>query len=139
MNSSHVDHLAAVKMLKPKVLTDLLQQAITDGITAAILTTTQGAPLAYSGATDQQCDVIAAIASNIWSASAKHGQTVLDEDSLHTSILDCQSGRMCIRPVTSLLLCVLGAETVPLGMLRAKTEALCSCLTGPLAEVAAFD
>ena len=52
----------------------------------------EGAPLAYSGGSDQRCDVIAAIASNIWSASVKHGQTVFD-DELTMQLFDCEVSR----------------------------------------------
>ncbi|XP_043211398.1 ragulator complex protein LAMTOR2-like [Amphibalanus amphitrite] len=99
----------------------------------------EGAPLAYSGGgSEQQCDVVAAIASNIWAAGTKHGLTVFD-DQLALQLFDCEEGRMCVCPVTSLLLCVFGARTVPLGMLRAKAEALGGYLSGPLTEVAGAD
>ncbi|KAF0293693.1 Ragulator complex protein LAMTOR2 [Amphibalanus amphitrite] len=59
----------------------------------------EGAPLAYSGGgSEQQCDVVAAIASNIWAAGTKHGLTVFD-DQLALQLFDCEVHRNGILPV----------------------------------------
>ncbi|KAF0299668.1 Ragulator complex protein LAMTOR2 [Amphibalanus amphitrite] len=60
----------------------------------------EGAPLAYSGGgSEQQCDVVAAIASNIWAAGTKHGLTVFD-DQLALQLFDCEGDYYGVKIVT---------------------------------------
>ncbi|XP_068778552.1 ragulator complex protein LAMTOR2 isoform X2 [Struthio camelus] len=109
--------LAAVPMLRPKALTQVLSQANTGGVQSTLVT--------------------AAIASNIWVAYDKNGHQAFNEDNLRFILMDCMEGRVAITRVANLLLCMYAKETVGFGMLKAKAQALVQYLEEPLTQVAA--
>lgn len=127
-----------VKMVKPKVLTEVLSQANTGGILAALLVNPEGSLLAFSGYDeDNQCRITAAIATNTWHAYAKSGLAAFNDSKLHCLLFESENGRVCVCQVSSLLLCLYGKPFVPFGILKAKTEALVRYLEEPISEVAA--
>lgn len=124
-----------VKMLKPKVLSDILGQAITGGVISSLLINQEGSLLSYAGSGDKDAKVTAAIASSIWAAYEKNGKMAFHNDELKMIFMDCEEGKVAITRVANLILCLYAQQTVGLGMLKAKTEALAGYLEQPLKEV----
>jgi len=124
-------------MLKPRVLTEVLQQVTTDGVESAFLFRQDGTLIAHyclnSSPTDPR--VGSAIASNIWSLYHKNGRGSLDEDRLQMMIMKCQGGRIVMKLVNKLVLCLCSNSSVELGMLVKKCDALVEYLEEPLSKV----
>jgi len=122
-------------MLKPKALTQVLSQANTGGVLSTLLLTKEGVLLAYSGYTENNACVTAAIASSIWSSYEKNGQECFHDDRLQWILIEGANGNMAIAKVSNLLLCMHAKDTVPLGILKTKLAAVSRYLEGPLAQV----
>lgn len=124
-----------VKMLKPKVLTEVLGQAISGGVISALLINQEGSLLSFAGSCDKDAKVTAAIASSIWAAYEKNGKMAFHNDDLKMIFMDCEDGKVAITRVANLILCLYAQPTVGLGMLKAKTAALAGYLEQPLNQV----
>ncbi|KAJ3094524.1 Ragulator complex protein lamtor2 [Phlyctochytrium bullatum] len=59
-------------MLKPRVVTHVLDQANTGGVRTSLLLNVDGSLIAFAGGTDRDAKVVSAIASNIWVAYERH-------------------------------------------------------------------
>jgi len=124
-------------MLKPRALTQVLAQANTDNVLSTLLLNNEGALLAFAGYDNKDARVTSAIASNIWSAYEKVARAV--NDPAQMIILECVVGNVAIARVANFLLCTYSKETVGLGMLRAKAQALVDYLQEPLKLVMVSD
>ncbi|XP_023337521.1 ragulator complex protein LAMTOR2 [Eurytemora carolleeae] len=127
----------SVKMLKPRVLTEVLAQVTMDGVESSFLFKVDGTLIAHyclnSSPTDPR--VGSAIASNIWSIYHKNGRGSLDEDKLQMVLMENQGGRIVIKHVNNLVICLCSNTSVELGMLTKKCDALVEYLQEPLSKV----
>ncbi|KAG2184405.1 hypothetical protein INT43_000314 [Umbelopsis isabellina] len=132
-------------MLKPKVISQVLRQASTNGINAALLMNAGGSLLAFAAPSDREARIYAAIAANLWSTYLKSSNSDAafrnekQEDDLRLLILPCEEGVVAIAaPSITMLVCLVGDKSVDLGMLKAKIEAVSRHLSEPLEKVASY-
>ncbi|KAG8186705.1 hypothetical protein JTE90_015643 [Oedothorax gibbosus] len=122
-------------MLKPKALTQVLNQANTGGVCSTLLLNREGTLLAYAGYAGTDAKLIAAITSNIWMAYEKSGCSAFNSETLKFIIIDCEDGYVAVTGVANLLLCLQANSTVDLGILKAKAEAMAKYLEVPLNQI----
>ncbi|KAG2222583.1 hypothetical protein INT45_008702 [Circinella minor] len=131
-------------MLKPKVISQVLQQSADNGLKASLLMTNEGSLLAFAADNNGRSPkTYAAIAANIWSSYKQHctSDTFLrgdPADGLRFLILDCEEGIVFVTAISSMLLCLVGNSTVELGILKAKAEAIARHLEEPLSRAASY-
>lgn len=123
--------------MKPRALTQVLAQANTDNVLSTLLLNNEGALLAFAGYDNKDARVTSAIASNIWTAYEKVSRAISDPAQM--IMLECVVGNVAIARVANFLLCTYSKETVGLGMLRAKAQALVDYLQEPLKQVMVSD
>ena len=109
-------------MLKPRALTQVLAQANSDNVLSTLLLKKDGALLAYAGFDSRDARVTAAIACNVRASFEKNTQPT--DDHLNLVCMECEEGNVVIARVANFLLCTYSKESVGLGMLRAKAQAL---------------
>jgi len=124
-------------MLKPKPLTQILNQANTGGVTATLLFSKDGRLLACAGETD--APMIAAISSGIWASFNNYGKNALTGSQLQHVYIECKGGSAIISLVADVLLC-LYAKGSPLnaGVIRLKMKTLSEHLEKPLSQLSIF-
>jgi ragulator complex protein LAMTOR2 len=109
--------------------------------------------LAFSGFTNKDARVTSAIASNVWNAYEKLGNSLYSEDALNFLIINCENGRVIVTKVrmkinrdkgihinyflqvANLLLCLYANEEVGLGILKTKITKLKESLEQPLLSI----
>jgi len=124
-------------MLKPRVLTEVLAQVTTDGVESCFLFKNNGTLIAHYCLNCSPTDprVGAAIVSNIWSLYFKNGRGSLDEDRLQMLIMEFHGGKLVMKLINNLILCICSTSSVENGMLIKKCEALVEYLEEPLNRV----
>lgn len=92
-----------------------------------------GSLLAFSATADREARIYAAIAANLWSTYLKSSMTgssfrnEANGDELRLLILPCEEGVVAIAAPSTMLLCLVGDESVDLGMLKAKVKGTSIC------------
>ncbi|KAG9291878.1 hypothetical protein G9A89_012163 [Geosiphon pyriformis] len=135
-------------MLKPKAISQVLKQATTGGVKAALILNSEGSPLVFVSETgDRDARVYAAIASNVWSTFEKNTRPLLvtsggggkddagSSGGLKFLLVECEEGNLAITTVANMLLCLVAKPDVALGILKAKTDALARHLEEPFQQV----
>ncbi|RUS24462.1 hypothetical protein BC938DRAFT_473542 [Jimgerdemannia flammicorona] len=130
-------------MLRPRVLSQVLQQSTSGGIKASLLMNNEGSILASSADNDRDARVYAAISANIWATYDKNcsrpgfmGES--GEEGLRMVLVECEEGTIAITTVSTMLLCLVAADNVGLGIIIAKANALMRHLEEPLQRVAEY-
>ncbi|KAI7880311.1 Roadblock/LC7 domain-containing protein, partial [Lichtheimia hyalospora FSU 10163] len=121
-------------MLKPKVISQVLQQTTHHGVKASLLMNNEGSLLAFAADQARTTKTYAAIAASIWATYKQEyvGGDVGTKGGLQFLIMDCEDGIVYVTSISSMLLCMVSDHTVELGILRAKAEAISNHLQGPL-------
>ncbi|KAH7637543.1 late endosomal/lysosomal adaptor, MAPK and MTOR activator 2 [Dermatophagoides farinae] len=125
-------------MLRPKTLTQILNQANTAGISATLLFNKDGRLLAYSGYGDKDVRMIAAIASGIWASYSNYGRNHLASSQLSYVYIEAEHGIALIAAVADVLLCLYSRDSpvnVDIGTLKQKMKALADHLEAPLSQL----
>lgn len=122
-------------MLKPKVLSQVLGQANSDGVISTMLLNNEGSLLAYAGSNvNKDSKITAAVASNIWGAYEKGGKMAFNNEGLKVMFMDCDDGKVAVTKISTVLLCMYADSNVGLGMLKYKMEKLADYLYEPLSN-----
>ncbi|KAG0233415.1 Ragulator complex protein lamtor2 [Actinomortierella wolfii] len=130
-------------MLKPKLISQVLQQATTGGVKATMYINATpnpaqhtGSLLAFAAQSDREARIYGALTSNIWSIYSKHVKS--ETGPLSFLMLECEEGKVAVSMVSSMILCLVAQEDVELGILKAKSEALTRHLEAPLSKVTGY-
>eukprot|EP00037_Helgoeca_nana_P033489 m.418143 g.418143 ORF g.418143 m.418143 type:complete len:128 (-) comp30768_c0_seq1:937-1320(-) len=126
-------------MLRPRPLADVLRQAATGGVSRVTLLKVDGSLLAYAGEANKDPEVHAALTSNIWGSYYLGDMPETEMGSLEQVVLHCESGKLVIIKVATVLVALMSDESVGFGMLKAKAEAIAGYLGEPLSKVDMMD
>lgn len=121
-------------MLRLKALPEVLSQGLGGGVVGCSLLNREGSSLSSldTGAVPTRPQVVGAIVANLWEAYREQAGSAPE-----IMIYHCAEGVVACKAVTEkLLLCVYGDLTLPVGMLKKKTELIASYLEPSLSQVA---
>ncbi|CAO3653026.1 unnamed protein product [Cunninghamella echinulata] len=130
-------------MLRPKVISQVLRQSLYNGVKSSLLMTYDGSLLAFATDNDKNAKIYAAITANIWNAYKKQNNlnSFLQSNGSNSPLfilLECEEGNVFITSIGTMLLCMVAENSVSLGILKAKAEALKVYLEEPLLRAAAY-
>ncbi|VDN60529.1 unnamed protein product [Dracunculus medinensis] len=144
---------AQSRRAEPKALTQVLGQVNSGETKGALLFNHEGLLLAYSGydridgksLNSTNATISAALLSNIWETFERQGIFLIHESNyiishrtrehLREMLLECEDGVIIVTQVARMLLALKGSKNVPLGLLKAKLNALANYLLTPLTVV----
>ena len=120
-------------MLRPSALRQLLSQVTVGNIQCTILASRSGEYLDYAVRGEiQNFNVknVCAIICSVYQSFQKFSQPL--NDNLNLLIVDCDSYRIAIRPVSNHLVCICADSNTGLGILKLKLNSLSESLSGLL-------
>ncbi|ORX78442.1 Roadblock/LC7 domain-containing protein [Anaeromyces robustus] len=135
-------------MLKPKIISEILNQVLSTSINTALLFSQEGSLLSY--ATNKYNNIgspvlvslkdpsepskmIAAISSNVWSVyknncslwfNQQNQNQQNQDDTLNMIFLDCEEGKVIISQAGKLLVALVGNNNTEIGLLKIKMNTL---------------
>jgi len=148
-------------MLKPKIISEILNQALSSSINTAILFSQEGSLLSYATNKFNNLDspvmvslkdpsepskMIAAISSNVWSVYKNNcslwfinqqNQNQVSDDSLNMIFLDCEEGKVIISQAGKLLIALVGNNDAEIGLLKIKITTLVNYFNNSLQYIGA--
>ncbi len=110
------------KMIRAKTLPKLLAQALSGGVSAALLFDAQGSMLAFAGEDINSNQMVSAIVANLWTSFESK------ESGLECLLFDFEKGRVVACRTSQFVLCLYGGLDCPFGMLKSKAMALAEYL-----------
>ncbi|ORX55873.1 Roadblock/LC7 domain-containing protein [Piromyces finnis] len=129
-------------MLKPKIISEILNQVLSSSINTALLFSQEGSLLSYA---TNKCNnigspilvslrdpsepskMIAAISSNVWSVYKNNCSFWFEQnqdDYLNMIFLDCEEGKVIISQAGKLLIALVGNNETEIGLLKMKMNTL---------------
>eukprot|EP00117_Sycon_ciliatum_P014598 scpid85871/ scgid14794/ Ragulator complex protein LAMTOR2; Endosomal adaptor protein p14; Late endosomal/lysosomal Mp1-interacting protein; Late endosomal/lysosomal adaptor and MAPK and MTOR activator 2; Mitogen-activated protein-binding protein-interacting protein; Roadblock domain-containing protein 3 &gt; Ragulator complex protein LAMTOR2; Late endosomal/lysosomal adaptor and MAPK and MTOR activator 2 len=123
---------SGLRMLRPRALQNVLKETVSAGVKGSMVLNEDGSLLSHCGTSEASTRITGAIASNIYTAYQRSGQAMLKGADANTILIVNDDGAIVIRRVASKLICLFADKSVPIGMLRAKADALHDCLQEPL-------
>jgi len=128
------DEDAPVAFVNWANMTKVLDQVTTGGVKTSLLMHLDGSLLAVSGDSTIE-KILAALVSNIWKGYEAAGQKSFGQETINMILFDCQEGNVVVCAVSRFLLCICADNTVHLGVLKAKLDAVSAHLSKPLSGV----
>ncbi|ETV95967.1 hypothetical protein H310_10623 [Aphanomyces invadans] len=132
-------------MIRAKVLPTVLSQILGDGITATFLMTSEGALLGSVGSMDIEVSslpvvdnkVVGAIVSNVWGEYAESAKEIFTDEALQVLFLHFDKGKsLSIASAgTGYLVCAYSDGTAPIGLVKARLQALQPFLKDALQQI----
>ncbi|ETV79855.1 hypothetical protein H257_07069 [Aphanomyces astaci] len=132
-------------MIRAKVLPTVLNQILSDGITAAFLMTSDGALLGTVGSMNIEVSslpvvdnkVVGAIVANVWGEYAESAKEIFADETLQVLFLHFdQNKSLAIASAgTGYLVCAYSDGTAPMGLVKARLQALQPFLKGALQQI----
>jgi hypothetical protein len=119
-------------MLQPKVIPEVLSEALSPGVTTAILVNRSGLLLGSAGEVASAA-LLGAIVSNMWVCHETCGGD--GAGALGCLLVDCDEGRLALKSVGGFILVCRADATVPHGLLKAKAQALADVLSPSLSTL----
>ena len=124
------DNVVEANLLAPKSLPPVLGEALAPGVRVVVLINRSGLLIGCAGDASS-APSISAIVSCLWQTHEKcdgHG-------ALGCLLLECEHGRVAVKPVGSFILACCSEASVPFGLLKAKIVALHDYLLPSLSQI----
>lgn len=91
--------------------------------------------MAYSGEHAQDVVKIGAIACNVWRAHSTPAEKFGEAGTLRCLVIDLEQGRLAVAPTTDHLVICRAAADTPIGLVKAKAQAVAAHLEHPLSRI----
>ncbi|KAL7752315.1 hypothetical protein RI367_002361 [Sorochytrium milnesiophthora] len=121
-------------MIKPKALAEVLSQACTGGVHTALIANNEGSLLSFSGSSERDAHVHAAIAANVLNIYDKNNKSQVG--GVKSMTVELEKGKiLTLKLSPTLTLSLIANDEVELGLLRAKGLALQKYLEEPMKSI----